>query len=71
MILKIEKTSVVGSGYVGISFAVLLDQNNEVVVLDDQHDTFEWFDVCKVANGSEFHNYIKSYSSWIISREMQ
>ena len=40
-------------------------------MLDDQHDTFEWFDLCKVANGSKFHSYIKSYASWIISREIQ
>jgi colanic acid biosynthesis protein WcaH len=60
----------VSTHYVNLPYYVYFDKRPELMP-DDQHDTLEWFDLSKVANGNEFHIYIKSYASWITSREIQ
>ena len=53
--------------YVNLPHCIYCDQRPEIL-LDDQHDTFEWFDLGKVASGNDVHKYMQSYASWIISR---
>ena len=33
---------------------------------DDQHISINWFSLEEVANGIQFHNYMKTYASWLI-----
>jgi len=33
--------------------------------VDSQHDRIEWFDIAKLANNSNFHNYVRNYASWL------
>ncbi|MDA7754888.1 NUDIX domain-containing protein [Pseudomonadales bacterium] len=60
----------VSTHYVNLPHCIYYDKRPEIL-LDDQHDSFEWFDLSKVANGNEFHRFIKSYASWIILRKPQ
>jgi colanic acid biosynthesis protein WcaH len=68
------ENSIFGEGvsthYVNLPHCIHYDQRPDIL-LDEQHEAFEWFDLNKVANGNEFHRYMKSYASWIISRETQ
>jgi colanic acid biosynthesis protein WcaH len=59
----------VSTHYVNLPHCIYYDERPEILI-DDQHDTFEWFDLSKVANGNNFHKYLQSYSSWIISRNI-
>jgi colanic acid biosynthesis protein WcaH len=56
--------------YVNLPHCIYYDQRPDIF-LDEQHEAFEWFDLNKVANGNEFHSYMKSYALWIILRETQ
>ena len=68
------ENSVFGKGvsthYVNLPHCIYYEKRPEIL-LDDQHDAFEWFDLSKVADGSIFHKYMQSYASWIISRKPQ
>jgi colanic acid biosynthesis protein WcaH len=57
----------VSTHYVNLPHCIYYDKGPEIL-LDDQHDTFGWFDLNKVANDNNFHKYMQSYASWIISR---
>jgi colanic acid biosynthesis protein WcaH len=58
----------VSTHYVNLPYYFYYDKRPELMP-DDQHDTLEWFDLSKVSNGNEFHKYMNSYASWIISRK--
>ena len=58
----------VSTHYVNLPHCIYYDKRPEIL-LDDQHDSFEWFDLNKVANDDNFHKYMQSYASWIISRK--
>jgi colanic acid biosynthesis protein WcaH len=60
----------VSTHYVNLPHCIYYDKKPEIL-LDDQHDTFEWFDLCRVADGNGFHKYMRSYASWVISRKKQ
>jgi len=60
----------VSTHYVNLPHCVYYGKRPEII-LDDQHDTIEWFDLSKVAYGNDFYKYMKSYASWIISSETQ
>jgi len=60
----------ISTHYVNLPYCIYYDQRPEIM-LDDQHEAFEWFDLSKVANGNNFHKYMQSYASWIISRKPQ
>lgn len=68
------KNSVFGEGisthYVNLPHYIYYDKRPEIL-LDDQHDIFEWFDLNKVANDNNFHKYMHIYASWIYSRKTQ
>lgn len=60
----------ISTHYVNLPYYIYCEKR-PAVFLDDQHDAFEWFDLNLVANNSNnFHNYIQSYASWIISRKL-
>lgn len=59
----------VSTHHVNLPHCIYYDERPEIL-LDDQHDTFEWFDLSKVAKGNDFHKYMQSYASWIISRNI-
>lgn len=65
------ENSVFGEGvsthYVNLPHCIYYDKKPEIL-LDDQHDTFVWCDLNKAANDNNFHKYMQSYASWIISR---
>ena len=58
----------VSTHYVNLPHYIHYDQRSDIL-FDEQYEAFEWFDLNKVANGNEFHRYLKSYASGIISRE--
>jgi colanic acid biosynthesis protein WcaH len=60
----------ISTHYVNLPHCIYYEKRPEIL-LDDQHDAFEWFDLSKVAGGSIFHKYMQSYASWIISRKPQ
>lgn len=60
----------VSTHYVNLPHCIFCDKRPEIL-LDDQHDTFEWFDLNKVDNDNNFHKYMQRYASWIISRKSQ
>ena len=67
------KNSIFGEGfsthYVNLPHCIYYDQRPEVL-LDEQHDAFEWFDLNIVAKNNNFHKYMQSYASWLISRKL-
>jgi len=46
----------VSTHYVNLPHCIYDDKRPELL-LYDQHDTFEWFDLSKVANDNNFHKY--------------
>jgi colanic acid biosynthesis protein WcaH len=60
----------VSTHYVNLPHCIFYDKKPEIM-LDDQHEIYEWFDLTKVAEGNDFHKYMQSYASWIISRKPQ
>jgi colanic acid biosynthesis protein WcaH len=67
------ENSIFGDGvsthYVNLPHCIYYEQRPEVL-LDEQHDAFEWFDLNIVAKNNNFHKYMQSYASWIISRKL-
>lgn len=39
--------------------------------IDHQHDELLWFDLYQVAATAEFHEYMQSYASWLISASIK
>jgi colanic acid biosynthesis protein WcaH len=39
-----------------------------LIVLDDQHVEFDWFDLQLVATDKGFHPYMKNYAEWLIKK---
>ncbi len=39
-----------------------------LIVLDDQHVEFDWFDLQLVATDEVFHPYMKNYAEWLIKK---
>lgn len=39
-----------------------------LIVLDDQHVEFGWFDLQLVATDERFHPYMKNYAEWLIKK---
>ena len=65
--------SVFGEGvstqYVNLPHCINYDQRPEIF-LDEQHEVFEWFDLNIIVNNNNFHKYMQSYASWILSRKL-
>lgn len=59
----------VSTHYVNLPRYITLKRRPEIL-LDDQHEFFDWFDLNKVADGDNFHKYMQSYASWIILRNI-
>jgi colanic acid biosynthesis protein WcaH len=38
------------------------------IILDDQHDTCNWFDLAVVSNNEKFHRYIRNYADWLLKK---
>ena len=43
-------------------------ENIPLIVLDDQHVEFDWFDLQLVSTDEKFHPYIKNYAEWLIKK---
>ena len=43
-------------------------KNIPLIVLDDQHVDFDWFDLQLVSTDERFHPYIKNYAEWLIKK---
>ena len=60
------ENSIFGEGvsthYVNLPHCIYYDQRPEVL-LDEQHEAFEWFDLNIVANDNNFHKHMQSYAS--------
>lgn len=41
-------------------------QSRPLIVSDDQHALFKWFDLKSVSVEAEFHPYIRNYSIWLL-----
>ena len=39
-----------------------------LIVLDDQHVEFDWFDLQLVATDERFHPYMKNFAEWLITK---
>ena len=37
------------------------------IILDDQHDTCNWFDLAVVSNNEKFHRYMRNYANWLLN----
>lgn len=37
-----------------------------IIVADNQHDDFSWFDLKLVKDGNFFHEYLQNYACWLI-----
>jgi len=40
------------------------------IKVDSQHDDMQWFDLKTVADKQCFHEYMQSYASWLIKRDI-
>lgn len=60
----------VSTHYVNLPHCIYYDQRPEIL-LDEQHEVFDWFDLNIVAKNNNFHKYMQIYASWIISRKTQ
>lgn len=49
----------ISTHYLNLSHCIYYDKRPEIL-LDDQHDTFEWFDLNKAANDNNFHKYMQN-----------
>lgn len=38
------------------------------IVLDDQHNEYDWFDLLLVSTDESFHPYMQKYAGWILNR---
>jgi colanic acid biosynthesis protein WcaH len=38
------------------------------IILDDQHDTCNWFDLAVVSNNEKFHRYMRNYANWLLKK---
>ena len=38
------------------------------ITLDDQHGTFNWFDLAVVSNDEKFNLYMRNYADWLLNR---
>ena len=38
------------------------------LILDEQHTEMSWFDLSVVAHGSNFHEYMRAYAAWLLSK---
>lgn len=36
------------------------------IILDEQHDTFNWFDLSIVIDNKKFHPYVHNYARWLL-----
>jgi colanic acid biosynthesis protein WcaH len=68
------KNSIFGEGvsthYVNLPHYIHYDKKPEII-FDDQHEMFKWFDLSKVVDGNDFHQYTKNYVLWVTSRKSQ
>lgn len=59
----------ISTHYVNLPYFIHYEKKPPIL-LDYQHDCFKWFNLKDVANGKDFHEYIKCYASWIISEQL-
>lgn len=38
---------------------------------DEQHDSLSWFDLEEIKNNENFHEYMKTYASWLINKDIK
>jgi colanic acid biosynthesis protein WcaH len=57
----------ISTHYVNLPHYVLFKSKPEII-LDDQHDEFEWFDLSVVADDEKFHPYMRNYAIWLLNK---
>tara|TARA_E500000178_G_C16449465_1_gene499502 strand:- start:6 stop:485 length:480 start_codon:yes stop_codon:yes gene_type:complete len=43
-------------------------QSRPPIILDDQHGTFNWFDLAVVSNDEKCHLYMRNYANWRLNK---
>lgn len=66
--------SAVGDGisthYINLPhYCFLKDQPS--LMADEQHDDLFWFDLREIRNNESFHQYMKSYASWLLDKDIK
>jgi len=60
----------VSTHYVNLPhYCYLKEQPN--LLTDEQHDNLAWFDLEEIKDTENFHDYMQSYSSWLIKKSIK
>lgn len=44
-------------------------RSKPIVISDDQHDNFKWFDLSMIINNEKFNPYITEYAGWLMDNK--
>jgi colanic acid biosynthesis protein WcaH len=55
----------ISTHYVNLTHCIFL-KSKPVVIADQQHNDFQWFDLSLVSRGDSFHPYIRTYAEWLL-----
>lgn len=50
-------------------YCFLKEQPN--ILADEQHDNLSWFDLAEIKDNDNFHEYMQTYATWLINKEIK
>ena len=63
-------SEIISTHYVNLPHFTMCE-SKPIIICDDQHIQFGWFDLVEVASGGEFHQYIRNYAEYLVNKGTQ
>jgi len=56
----------ISTHYVNLPHYIVVE-SRPLIIIDDQHSDFKWFDLAVVTNDRKFNPYMRNYASWLLN----